>query len=136
MHAAHERITYERLKQGLARDGIKTQALLVPVSVHVSEREADLAEQHATALDELGIACDRSGPQSLLVRRVPTLLQGGDIPALIKDVLSDLATEGQQYASSRIRRGVVKHGLPWLGACQPAPGAGRNERPAARHGGD
>jgi DNA mismatch repair protein MutL len=102
MHAAHERITYERLKQGLERDGIKTQALLVPVSVHVSEREADLAEEHAAALDALGISCDRSGPQSLLVRRVPTLLQGGDIPSLVKDVLSDLATEG---SSARVQSG-------------------------------
>jgi len=99
MHAAHERITYERLKQGLDRDGIRSQALLVPVKVQVSEREADQAEVHAERLARLGIQCDRAGPEHLLVRRVPTLLQGADMKSLLLDVLGELATEG---ASSRI----------------------------------
>lgn len=60
MHAAHERITYERLKGGFAGQGIKSQLLLVPVSMHVSEREADLAERHREALEALGIHVDRS----------------------------------------------------------------------------
>ena len=47
MHAAHERITYERFKAGLAQDGIRSQNLLVPVTVHVSEREADMVEEHS-----------------------------------------------------------------------------------------
>jgi DNA mismatch repair protein MutL len=100
MHAAHERITYERLKSGMAHDGIRSQRLLVPVSVHVSEREADLAEQHADHLSSLGIDCDRAGPQVLMVRKVPTLLQEADVSELIRDVLSDLATHG---ASTRIQ---------------------------------
>lgn len=99
MHAAHERITYERLKRGLANDGIKSQALLVPETVHVSEREADIAEQESAALAALGFECDRSGPESLTIRKVPTLLQKGDITALVKDVLSDLLADG---SSSRV----------------------------------
>ncbi|MEM1411726.1 MAG: DNA mismatch repair endonuclease MutL [Pseudomonadota bacterium] len=95
MHAAHERITYERLKAGQAGQGIRSQHLLVPVSLNVSEREADLAEQSAEALEALGIECDRSGPETLLVRKVPTLLQDADIPALLSDVLADLATTGR-----------------------------------------
>ncbi|MEJ2535249.1 MAG: DNA mismatch repair endonuclease MutL [Gammaproteobacteria bacterium] len=95
MHAAHERITYERLKAGLARSGIRSQNLLVPVTVSVSEREADLAEQEAARLADLGFECDRSGPETLLIRRVPTLLQHADVPALIADVLSDLAADGE-----------------------------------------
>ncbi len=94
MHAAHERITYERLKAGQAGQGIRSQALLVPVSLNVSEHEADLAETHGEALDALGIQCDRSGPETLLVRKVPTLLQQADIPALLRDVLADLGAQG------------------------------------------
>ena len=82
MHAAHERITYERLKSGLQDQGIRSQALLVPVKVQVSEREADQAEIHAERLAGLGIECDRSGPEELLVRKVPTLLQDADLKGL------------------------------------------------------
>lgn len=99
-HAAHERITYERLKAGLESSGIRSQSLLVPLSVHVSEREADLAERYAEQLKALGIECSRAAPQLLLVRKVPTLLQDADIPDLLRDVLSDLASDGQ---SDRLR---------------------------------
>jgi len=95
MHAAHERITYERLKAGLAEDGIRSQNLLVPVTVHVSEREADMVETQAGRLEELGIACDRSGPQTVLVRKVPTLLQQADMTRLLQDVLSELVSDGK-----------------------------------------
>jgi DNA mismatch repair protein MutL len=95
MHAAHERITYERFKAGLAEDGIRSQNLLVPVTVHVSEREADMLEDHAASLESLGISCDRSGPQTIVVRKVPTLLQHADMSALLQDVLSELASDGK-----------------------------------------
>jgi DNA mismatch repair protein MutL len=114
MHAAHERITYEGLKAGLERDGIKSQALLVPVSVHVSEREADLVEGQAEKLEMLGFQCDRSGPETLLVRKLPTLLLDADVPALLRDLLADLATDG---SSSRLEAemddvlsGIACHG--------------------------
>jgi DNA mismatch repair protein MutL len=95
MHAAHERITYERFKAGLAEDGIRSQNLLVPVTVHVSEREADMVEEHAASLESLGISCDRTGPQTVVVRKVPTLLQQADMSGLLQDVLSELATDGK-----------------------------------------
>ncbi len=95
MHAAHERITYERFKAGLAEDGIRSQNLLVPVTVHVSEREADMVEEHSASLESLGISCDRSGPQTVVVRKVPTLLQQADMSRLLQDVLSELATDGK-----------------------------------------
>lgn len=91
MHAAHERITYEQLKARHAEDGIKTQRLLVPLTLAVSEAEADLAEERSEALENLGIQVDRNGPDSLVVRQVPALLAGGDIEALLRDVLADLA---------------------------------------------
>jgi len=95
MHAAHERITYERFKAGLAEDGIRSQNLLVPVTVHVSECEAGMVEEHAVGLESLGISCGRSGPQTVVVRKVPTLLQQADISRLLQDVLSELASEGK-----------------------------------------
>jgi len=95
MHAAHERITYERFKTGLKQDGIRSQNLLVPVTVHVSEREADMLEEHSASLESLGISCDRSGPQTVVVRKVPTLLQKADISRLLQDVLSELASDGK-----------------------------------------
>lgn len=95
MHAAHERITYERLKAGLQESGIRSQNLLVPVSVHVSEREADMVEEHAASLELLGIECERLGPQTLVVRKVPTLLQHSDMGRLLQDVLSELASDGK-----------------------------------------
>ncbi len=95
MHAAHERITYERFKAGLAQDGIRSQNLLVPLQVHVSEREADMIDEHADSLESLGIFCDRSGPQTVMVRKVPTLLQQADITRLLQDVLSELVSDGK-----------------------------------------
>jgi DNA mismatch repair protein MutL len=95
MHAAHERITYERFKAGLADSGIRSQNLLVPLDVHVSEREADMVEKHAGELETLGITCDRSGPQTVRVRKVPTLLQLADITLLMQDVLAELAVHGK-----------------------------------------
>jgi DNA mismatch repair protein MutL len=95
MHAAHERITYERFKAGLAEDGIRSQNLLVPITVHVSEREADMVEVHTNNLESLGISCDRSGPQTVVVRKVPTLLQQADMTRLLQDVLSELASDGK-----------------------------------------
>ena len=95
MHAAHERITYERFKTGLQQDGIRSQNLLVPVTVHVSEREADMVEEHAVELETLGIGCHRSGPQTVQVRKVPTLLQQADMARLLQDVLSELVSDGK-----------------------------------------
>ena len=94
MHAAHERITYERFKQAREGEGIRSQPLLVPVSVNVSPREAELAQQHRDTFEALGMEVDRLGEQVLVVRALPALLRGADGERLLRDVLSDLATFG------------------------------------------
>lgn len=94
MHAAHERITYERLKSAMDNEGVRAQPLLVPLTLSVSEREATLAEDKADWFRELGFEVDRLGPESLTVRQVPSLLSGGDVEALMRDVLSDLLAFG------------------------------------------
>lgn len=95
MHAAHERITYEGLKNGWREARVVSQPLLVPVSVAVSPREADCAEQEAAALQRLGLVLDRAGPEALLVREVPALLRGADAATLVRDILSDLVVQGE-----------------------------------------
>ncbi|MEW6352962.1 MAG: DNA mismatch repair endonuclease MutL [Pseudomonadota bacterium] len=100
MHAAHERITYERLKADLAGQGLAAQPLLVPVTMAVSAREAGLAEEHQALFAELGFELSRLGPETLAVRRVPALLGDLDAAALVRDVLSDLLAHGM---SARIR---------------------------------
>ncbi|HEY9198028.1 MAG TPA: DNA mismatch repair endonuclease MutL [Gammaproteobacteria bacterium] len=100
MHAAHERITYERLKRGFEGEGIRAQPLLVPVTVAVSEREAALAEEAAEVFAELGLEIDRLGPERLVVRQVPALLRDADVATLVRDVLSDMSAHG---ISTRLR---------------------------------
>ncbi|MCP3866835.1 MAG: DNA mismatch repair endonuclease MutL [Gammaproteobacteria bacterium] len=94
MHAAHERIAYERFKQAYGNAGIQSQPLLVPVTVAVSRREADLAEARQDLFLELGMEVDRLGAETLAVRAVPVLLQGSDSEKLIRDLLSDLVVFG------------------------------------------
>jgi len=102
-HAAHERITYERLKDAHAQTSIRTQPLLVPQSVDVSQAEAELAEANADVLAGLGLAVDRSGPERLTIRSVPALLAGGNAEALLRDVLADLTAAG---GTERIQRQI------------------------------
>jgi DNA mismatch repair protein MutL len=94
MHAAHERITYERLKIAVDQQGVQSQPLLVPVNLSVSEREADTAEQFAEEFRSLGVELARVGPESLLVRQIPVLLQQAEVPQLITDMLGDLIEHG------------------------------------------
>jgi DNA mismatch repair protein MutL len=94
MHAAHERIGYEKLKAAHDGAGVRVQPLLVPQSVAVSEREAEVAEREAATLAQLGFEVSRSGPHTLLLRGVPALLADGDTEALLRDVLADLREHG------------------------------------------
>ncbi len=100
MHAAHERITYERLKRDYETRGIVAQPLLVPLALAVSEREADLVDQHGEVFASLGLHLLRKGPASIEVRQVPALLEGSDVEQLTRDLLADLGTHGR---SNRLR---------------------------------
>ena len=95
MHAAHERITYEKLKRSFADRNLVRQPLLVPETVPVAENEANLVEASVEALEDLGLVVDRTGPTTLTVREVPALLRNADVESLLRDVLSDLAESGQ-----------------------------------------
>jgi DNA mismatch repair protein MutL len=99
MHAAHERITYEHLKQAHAEGHIQSQPLLVPISLAVSEKEARWAEEHTEVFAELGFEVDSTGPESLRIRQCPVLLARGDAEALLRDVLADCMTHGSSTRS-------------------------------------
>ncbi|KTF33339.1 DNA mismatch repair endonuclease MutL [Xanthomonas vesicatoria] len=103
MHAAHERIGYERLKHAHDSIGLHAQPLLVPMTLAVGEREADTAEREAETLGTLGFEITRAGPQSLHVRSIPALLANAEPEALLRDVLGDLREHGQsrRIASAR-----------------------------------
>ena len=94
MHAAHERILYEKLKRSFADKDLVRQPLLVPVTVAVAENEASLVEQSQALLQSIGLGVDRAGPTSLVVRELPALLRGADVETLIRDVLADLSDSG------------------------------------------
>lgn len=94
MHAAHERITYERMKTAAAGEGIRTQPLLVPLSIAVSQKEADYANEYQELISSLGVMLDRAGEETLLVRQIPVLLQGADVEQLVRDLLADLIKYG------------------------------------------
>ena len=120
MHAAHERITYERLKRSRDGEGIRSQPLLVPVPVKVSPREAELAQVHSDVFDVLGFSIDRLDTDTLVVRAVPVILQHSDPEQLLRDVLSDLA----MYGSSQRIEQAINHVLSTM-ACHGSVRANR-----------
>jgi DNA mismatch repair protein MutL len=89
MHAAHERILYEKLKQALAETP-QTQQLLIPAVFHASAAEMAGAEEHAAVLDQLGFEVSTAGPQQLTVRAVPALLAQAPVVDLVRALLADL----------------------------------------------
>ncbi len=94
MHAAHERITYERLKQAVRGGGVGSQQLLVPLRLQVSAAEAEAAEAARETLLRLGLEIDRIGPGDIVVRAVPAPLAGAQAERLARDVLADLCAHG------------------------------------------
>jgi DNA mismatch repair protein MutL len=100
MHAAHERITYERMKTACQNEELKMQPLLVPLSIAVSQSEADCAETEREALLSIGIELERAAAESIVVRQIPSILRNANIEQLVRDVLSDVLEYG---SSDRIQ---------------------------------
>ena len=104
-HAAHERISYERLKTEYDSGSVRAQPLLLPLSVHVSEAEAELAEEHSEMFSKVGLQIDRRGLSQIVVRSIPVELQSANVEQLLRDVLSDIAESGYSF---RIREEINK----------------------------
>lgn len=102
MHAAHERIVYERLKDQLGNDQpIASQPLLIPATFAATPQEVATAEAHADTLRVLGLEISPFSPKTLAVRAVPATLAQGDAVELARSVLAELE---QQDASGVIQR--------------------------------
>ena len=100
MHAAHERITYERMKLACQNEELKMQPLLVPLSIAVSQSEAELVESQQEVLLSLGIELEKVAEESIIVRQIPSILRDANIEQLVCDVLSDILEYG---SSDRIQ---------------------------------
>jgi DNA mismatch repair protein MutL len=107
MHAAHERIVYERLKTQLVQHNLQSQALLIPTSFAATPEEMATAETHASVLTELGLELASLSAQSLVVRRVPASLALGDAVALARSVLAELAQHEAHSVLQRARDDVL-----------------------------
>ena len=103
MHAAHERVVYERLKGQWDGQGIECQALLIPASFQASPQEVACADAHPEALHRLGLELSVLSPTSLAVRSVPNTLAQGDAVALARSVLEELQSHGAAQVLERAR---------------------------------
>lgn len=102
MHAAHERILYEKLKTAFDHRQIATQALLIPAVFSADGLDIAAVEEHSTALADLGFQIAPLGPNQLGVRSVPALLQSGDPAALAKSLIAELREHSiTQLATAR-----------------------------------
>ncbi|MBK1649165.1 DNA mismatch repair endonuclease MutL [Rhabdochromatium marinum] len=115
MHAAHERVCYERLKAAWQSDGqVRRQPLLIPVAVRLSRAEADRLDAHQLDLQALGVVVSRLGEEQVAVREIPAMLQGADAEQLLRDLLSDLNEHGQsariQHQANHLLATMACHG--------------------------
>ncbi len=120
MHAAHERIGYEQMKQQFVRQGIEQQPLLVPIRLALPEQHVRLAKDHAEVFAQMGIDIEALGESQMVIRKVPVVLEKTDVGDLVKDVLADLSELGM---SDRIEQTI--HELFATKACHGAVRANR-----------
>jgi DNA mismatch repair protein MutL len=121
MHAAHERILYEQLKQAIDSDALQVQPLLIPVSFHADPVEVGTVEESRTTLQMLGFDITALSPTTLAVRAIPALLKNADAQTLARDVLRDI----REFGGSRV---LVERRNELLGtlACHTAVRANRS----------
>jgi DNA mismatch repair protein MutL len=121
MHAAHERIMYEKLKAALDRAEIPTQVLLIPATLRASRLEIAVVEENAPALQQLGFEMAVLGPEALVVRSVPAPLQDADPIDLARDVLREIG----EFGASRVMQERRDEMLATM-ACHAAVRANRS----------
>jgi len=120
MHAAHERILYEQLKNALDDNAMQVQPLLIPITFYADDVEVGTAEDSKETLLSLGFDIAVMSPTTLAIRAVPTLLKNADAQSLARDVLRDV----REYGGSRV---LVERRNELLGtlACHTAVRANR-----------
>ena len=107
MHAAHERIVYEKLKQALDLNQLASQPLIAPIAVALGERDMGLAEEHRAFFAKLGFDLAPLSARELAIRAVPALLPSLDAAAMLRELLSDLAEHGATRALTERRDEIL-----------------------------
>jgi DNA mismatch repair protein MutL len=107
MHAAHERILYEQLKDALDAASVRAQQLLIPVTFHADAVDVATVEEHGAVLAALGFDMAALSPTAIIVRRAPDLLAGGDLPALARGLLRDIRDYGATEVLARHRNELL-----------------------------
>jgi DNA mismatch repair protein MutL len=107
MHAAHERIVYERLKNALDLRELAAQPLLAPIGLAVAQRERAVVEEHAETFAQMGFDIASLSPTELAIRSVPTLLQHVDAAALVRALIADLQTHGVSRLAQEARDEIL-----------------------------
>ena len=97
-HAAHERLVYERMKKSLAQGGVARQPLLIPEVVELDPSEVARIAGRAEELAELGLLIEPFGPDAVMVREMPAMLEKSDIKALVRDLADDIAETGNSLS--------------------------------------
>ncbi len=120
MHAAHERVIYEKLKKQLSEQKMISQPLLIPLTIKLSERETNYIEENQQIFHQLGMIIERISQDAIVVREVPDLLRDGEIETLIRDIASDLV---EHQRSSRLNETIYE--LLGTIACHAAVRAAR-----------
>lgn len=120
MHAAHERVMYEKLKKQFSDQKIISQPLLIPLTIQLSEREVNNIEEHQAAFQQLGMVIERLSQDAVVVREMPDVLRDGNAEQLVRDIAADLI---ENKKSSRIQDAV--HDLLGKISCHAAVRAQR-----------
>ncbi len=107
MHAAHERLIYEDLKQALGQEDIKSQKLLVTESFQATELQLDAASQNKKALENLGFEISLVPPDTVLVRAIPIFLKDADATNLLIDTLNEITKNGVSNISGELRNELL-----------------------------
>lgn len=103
MHAAHERVVYERFKKQWATDRLVSQPLLVPIAMALDESQVEVWQINEAGFSKLGFEIELLGPEQLKIIAVPALLVKSDVVGLLNDMIADLAIAGQtQQVEERI----------------------------------
>ena len=107
MHAAHERIVYEKLKNALDLTTLASQPLIAPIVLALASREMALVEQHQAFFTQLGFEIAAISPTEMAIRAVPAMLPNLDATAIIRDLIDDLAEHGESRALTEKRDEIL-----------------------------
>jgi DNA mismatch repair protein MutL len=123
-HTVHERLNYEKLMKGVRERQLEIQPLLVPVTVELSAKEAQVLKNNLEALMELGMEAAPFGGNTFLIRSVPADLAGKNLVNLVKDLVEDLAAQDANGVKSTNRLDQARERAATFLSCRSAVMAG------------